>query len=542
MLAARTAYLQLVKHEHYLSKKEQQFTARIPQRIPRHNILDARGRTLAVSLKVPSLYLHPGELEISPGQAKEKISRFTGIPQKNLPEINPDKSFVWIKRELPSNWYRKLKKLPVRGLHVLDEYRRFYPCGNYMGCTVGFTGIDDNGLAGIEKVYENTLKPAIFNRFSGKDAKGNILVSSTDIQQPKGLDSSLVLNLDSAIQLFVTHELKRVYEEFKARSVSAVVMNCRNGQILALSTIPSYDNNRYSDYSSRDMRMRPVCDVYEPGSTFKSFVMAACLEEDLVCESDKIFCENGAWRKDGRTLHDCHRYGSLTAEAVIYKSSNIGAAKLGIKLGKQRLYGYIRAFGFGRKTGVDFPGEENGILRHPSKWSRISITSLPMGQEIGVTMLQIASAYSCIANGGRLIRPSLAKGIYSPAYNMKQFKPEVVRRVISEKTARRTLDILEKTVRLGTGRRAISMQYNIAGKTGTAQKAGPGGYSKDKYVASFVGIAPVEDPVITVIVAADEPKTAHYGGVVAAPAVRQIIEQTLNYLGVPCRRKICQNN
>jgi cell division protein FtsI (penicillin-binding protein 3) len=309
-------------------------------------------------------------------------------------------------------------------------------------------------------------------------------------------------------------------------------MNCRTGEILAMATYPTYDNNRYQEFSAEKKRIRPVTDIFEPGSIFKSFVLAACLEEGLLNENDMIDCEDGAWSVSGRVLHDCHAYSEINVEKVIIKSSNIGAAKMGIRLGQNRLYDYIQRFGFGNRTGIPIPGEATGILRPLRQWSRLSISSIPMGQEIGTTMIQMVTAYSAIANGGILLRPVIAKSLYRNGERV-HFPQQPKKRIISKKTAARVLAVLEKVVQQGTGRKAISMEYNIAGKTGTAQKAGPGGYSKNKYIGSFMGIAPVENPLITVLVSVDEPQDKHYGGTVAAPAVRAIVENTLNYLDVP---------
>ena len=347
-----------------------------------------------------------------------------------------------------------------------------------------------------------------------------------------GLD--LVLTIDEVIQYIAERELDKVFNNFHAKGASIVVMDPHTGRILAMANRPTYDLNDYSLVSKDVIRNRAICDLFEPGSVFKIVTASAALEERKVTEEDVFFCENGAYQIGGRTLHDHTAHGNLTFKQVIEESSNIGTVKVAGLLGPDKLYQYVRAFGFGSKLGIDLSGEISGVIRPMRLWSKTSITSIPMGQEVGVTTLQLASAISVIANGGQLMKPYIVDSVRDNQGRLiKQNKPVLLRKVISVDTAMRIKKILTGVIEEGTGRLGKVLGFSAAGKTGTAQKIEPdGSYSHSKFVASFIGFSPAEDPLVAIVVTVDEPRPNYFGGVVAAPVFQKVAGDVIRYLKV----------
>jgi cell division protein FtsI (penicillin-binding protein 3) len=433
-------------------------------------------------------------------------------------KLNPDKSAA-------------IKKLNIKGLGFLKETKRIYPNSYLASHVIGFSGMDNVGLEGVERDYNRYLKGiggwAIFLR----DARQKKL----DIWEKMVLPvdgNDLVLTIDEVIQYIAERELDKAFKDFHAKGATIIVMDPHTGRILALANRPTYDLNEHSETSKDSMRNRAICDLLEPGSVFKIVTASAALEEKKASEEDVFFCENGSYKAGGRILHDHRPHGLLTFRQVIEESSNIGTVKIAQLLGADKLYHYIKAFGFGSKLGIDISGEISGMLSPPRTWSKTSITSIPIGQGVAVTALQLASAISVIANGGQLMKPYIVDSIRdSQGHLIKENKPALIHKAISVDTAMRIKKILTGVVEEGTGKLAKVSGFSAAGKTGTAQKLEPNGtYSHTKYVASFIGFSPAEDPILTIVVVIDEPHPYYFGGVVAAPVFQKVASDAIRYI------------
>ncbi|MBI5789532.1 MAG: serine hydrolase [Candidatus Schekmanbacteria bacterium] len=505
---ARLYRLQITEHKVLAAKAETQYKPKIKE-IMRGAIFDRRGRELAVSLPVESAYLVPayfrntadlnpiaGVLEVRP----EKIQELT----------NQRKSFVWLKRRLSPRQKQELSDLKTDGIGFVTEKQRFYPKKTLASHLIGFVGVDGNGLEGLEFQFERYL---------------------TNDKTSAGYD--LILTVDENIQEIAQRELTTACEEVGAKGGCVIVMEPGSGEILALANYPHFNPNSFERYSSSDRRNRAITDVFEPGSTMKVFVAAAALEEKLYTPSSKIWCEEGEITLGETTIKDTGKYGDLTLTQVLTYSSNVGAIKIGLALGRERLYKYLRNFGFGERSQIDFPGEAVGILRSPQAWSQTSCATIAIGQEIGVTVLQMVSAMAAVANDGYLVRPRLVKAIKKPENSelAEQFAPQVRRRVISQDTARSLNEILQNVVENGTGTEAALPNIKVAGKTGTAQKIDPetGAYSEDKVVASFIGYLPAQKPQLVILAMVDEPQVSAWGSKVAAPLFRKVADQVVSY-------------
>jgi cell division protein FtsI (penicillin-binding protein 3) len=396
---------------------------------------------------------------------------------------------------------------------------------------MGFAGLDNRGLEGLEMLYDNYLKGepgwAVFLR----DAHQRRLDIWEKMVLPKD-GNNLVLTIDQVIQYIAERELDKAFKLYHANGASIVVIDPHTGQILALANRPTYDLTEHSGVSKDITRDRAVADLFEPGSVFKIVTASAALEENVTNEEEKIFCENGTYRVANHILHDHTSHGILTFREVIEQSSNIGTTKIAQRMGADLIYKYEKLFGFGEKTGVDLPGEISGMVILPRAWSKTSIGAVPIGQEVGVTAIQLASAISVIANGGKLMKPYIVSEITDRnGESIKKFKPTLNRKVISLETAERVKNILAGVVEEGTGKLAKIPGISAAGKTGTAQKLEPNGaYSHDQFVGSFIGFAPVDDPIVAIAVCLDEPHPYYFGGVVAAPVFKNVAGEAIKYL------------
>ncbi len=426
------------------------------------------------------------------------------------------------------------------GLGLFDEPYRTYPMNETAAPLIGFVSRDGVGVSGLEYQLDEYLRGENGVKEIIRDARRKAFWLADDGYRPARDGYHVVLTIDAEIQAITERELGAAIEQFGAESGTAVVMNAKTGAVLAMASLPGFDPNYYTDYSPSYYRNRAITDPYEPGSIFKPFVAAAALAEKRAHLGEAIDCESGSWRDGARTLHDHHPCGLLTFEQVIIKSSNIGMAKLGKRLGNEKLYDYVKAFGFGEKSGVNLTGEDAGIVRPLHRWNTFSTTSLPMGQEIGVTTLQMARAFCVFANGGKLVQPHVLRAVLAADGSVvRDFgEPPPVRQVIPPEIARIMRDrILVAVVNEGTGSRAKLAGYQVFGKTGTAQIArkGGGGYEKNAYVGSFIAGAPAADPELVAIVSVRRPDRSkgYYGGTIAAPAVREILGQSLAYLDVP---------
>jgi len=461
-----------------------------------------------------------------------QLSDVLNLSQEYLRErLYRKKAFIWIKRKLSIEEVEAVKKLRIKHLGFIRESKRSYPNTYLASQIIGFAGIDNTGLEGIELFLDKYLKGSPGWGIFLRDARQSRLDVYEKMSSPRdGMD--IVLTIDQVVQYIAERELDKAYKAYHAKAASIIVMDPYTGRILAMANRPTYDLNEYKNVSKDQKRNRSICDLFEPGSVFKIVTAAAALEEKRLSEEDRIFCENGAYRVANHTLHDHVAHGWLTFREVIEKSSNIGTTKVAQLLGANIVYKYIKLFGFGSKLGIDLPGEISGMVKEPRLWSKTSIGAIPIGHEVGVTTLQLASALSVIANGGELMKPYVIEEIRNKDGEVIQkSSPTLIRRVLSQDTASRISKMLTGVVEEGTGKMAQIPGLTSAGKTGTAQKIEPSGvYSHNKFVASFIGFAPVEDPVVTIVVSIDEPRPYYFGGVVAAPVFRNVAADVVRYL------------
>jgi len=500
-----------------------------------------RGIIYDTNLKPQTINIPMDSLFASANAIKDKdketiirqLSQILNINQAYLRDrLYRKKSFIWLVRKLTPGQSQAVKKLNIKGLGFLKESKRFYPNSYLASQIIGFAGLDNVGLEGIEVYYDKYLKGeagwAVFLRDARQKKLGPL--EEKMVLPKNGYD--VVLTIDEVIQYIAERELDKVFKTYHARGASIIVMDPHTGAIIALANRPTYDLNVHSKVSKDRIRNRAICDLFEPGSVFKIVTASAALEEKKVNEEDKFFCENGSYRVASHILHDHQPHGWLTFREVIKQSSNIGTTKVAQMLGPDIVFRYIKLFGFGSKLEVDLPGEVSGITKGPRQWSKISIAAIPIGQEVGVTTLQLVSAISAIANGGQLMKPYIVKEIRDKqGETIKKFSPVMVRKVISLDTAARIKKILTGAVEEGTGRLAKINGFSAAGKTGTAQKLEPNGtYSHNKFVASFIGFAPAEDPIIAIVVTVDEPHPYYFGGVVAAPVFKNVAGDSIRYL------------
>ncbi|MCK5512399.1 MAG: penicillin-binding protein 2, partial [Thermodesulfovibrionia bacterium] len=455
--------------------------------------------------------------------------------------IKKDKSFMWLARKMDvdtANKVHKLKKnIHFKEIGILREAKRFYPNGHIASHVVGYTDIDNEGLGGIELQFNDYMKGSARKIYSGKDARGQSL--SGGIEESI-LGDNLLLTIDENLQNIVEREIEHAVKIWKAESAVAIMMNPVTGEILAMANRPTFNPNFARFSKAQNRRNRTITDIYEPGSTFKIILASASIEEKAVTPHQRFDVSQGFIKVPGGIIRDDHKFNILTFSEIIQKSSNVGAVQIGLKLGKKRFYKYIRKFGFGEKTGINLPGEVRGIVRSIKNWSGRSLAALSIGHEIAVTPLQILRAYAAIANGGTLMKPYIVSEIISSEGEVvKRFSPTIERRVISQKTARIISDILKTVVEEGGTAQSASIMGNlVAGKTGTAQIIDPktGRYSKHDFISSFVGFVPADNPKIALIVIVYKPKGSKYGGVVAAPVFKNIIEHSFVYLNIPMER------
>lgn len=538
-LSVHIGRIQLIDHEKYIKLAKVQQCKKIELPARRGSILDRNGSPLAESLQVGSVYADPAEIEdiSSVGYHLGKVLKLDSSKVVNL--LSKDKRFVWIKRKIGDEELNAVAKLSLKGIYIKHENHRFYPNGKLGSHILGFTNIDEKGLEGVELSYDYLLSGVSGYRLINRDAlQRQIITPDAEIQLPRH-GNDVVLTMDANIQRLVEEELEDACEKWKPLSATALVMDPSTGEVLAMANHPTYDPNHFKKYPPNTRRNLAITDCYEPGSLMKPVVISGIFDQGLVKPDDVFFCNNGACNIEGRILHDTHGgHGKLTVSEIVAYSSNIGMAKVGMLMGTERMYRYLKQFNFGEKTGIELPGEIGGIFRPVKQWSKkYSLISISIGHEIAVTPLQFITAFCSIPNGGLLLRPKIVKSIISNDNKRKdEFQsPQIVERVMSSNVARTIMNpILMKAVREGTGKNANLLEYDVAGKTGTSQKAYSGGgrYSHEKYVGSFIAYAPAERPRICVLVMINEPQGgAYYGGTVAAPVVGEIIRRALLYLG-----------
>lgn len=531
----RAFQLQVLKSSQLAKLAERQYQRIVPL-IPKRGILyDRRKEELAISIEVDSVFAQPKKIK-NIEEAALKIGRILGKkPGKLRQKLQEEKPFVWIQRWITPAQRLAIENLNIEGIHFLKEAKRVYPHREMGAHIIGISGLDSKGLEGVELGYDEFLRGEPGYILIPKDGLGRSIISQNPDFRRAEEGCELILTIDKNVQYVVEKELKKAVQACGAKGGMALVMEPKSGQIFAMAVQPSFDPNHFQVYHPGVLRNRIVADTFEPGSTFKTFLLAAMLEEKVASPRELVFCENGSYHIGGKVIHDIHKYGWLTMADVLKVSSNIGASKLGRKLGKEKFYQYLKEFGFGKKTGIDLPGEVSGFLPHYSTWSEVGLANISFGQGISLTALQLTVAMAAIANKGMLMRPYIVKVVQSKDGEIiKENRPKFVKRIISPATADSVTKILKLvTQEGGTGKAANVPGYEVAGKTGTAQKAliSGRGYS-EKRIGSFIGFVPADDPRLVISVIIDEPQGISYGGVVAAPAFRAIAEQVLPYIGV----------
>jgi len=532
-LILRVFTLQVLNNSAFKDKANLQHKTLVKLKPKRGAIYDAKDRILALDIAVNSVYANAREVKDKANVASQ-LATLLKLKEAFIQDrLSRDKAFVWIKRKISENEERKIEKANIHGISLVKETKRSYP-NDSLGChIIGFTDMDNQGLEGLELYYDAFLRGRHGWRSAFRDAKRN-LISSYEEYLPSQDGYSLVLTVDEVIQHVVESEIIDIVKKHRPKSVMIVAMNPATGEILAMANYPNFNLNDSQNTEFEIFKNRSVTDTFEPGSVFKIITASAVLNEGRVSLTDEFYCEEGQYKIGRRVLHDYRPHANLTFREVIEKSSNIGTVKAAALLGSDGLYEYIKKFGYGARSGIDISGEENGILRHKSTWHKVDMTTIPMGQGISGTALQLVNAVSVIANGGFLMKPFLVKRIIDSEGNVvKEFRPHVERRVISSETASLMRGLLNGVVERGTGKRAKMKRYTAGGKTGTAQKVGPNGrYTEDKFVASFIGFAPREKPRVSIAVCVDEPKGTHFGGTVSAPAFKNIMQKILSYMEV----------
>lgn len=531
----RLVSLQVLQAAELTAKADRQHQKTVSLEGARGTVVDRHGKVLAMNMEVPSVFGIPTALE-SPAKTARSLSPVLHVRTDELEKkLRQDRSFVWLARKLDPEQGHRLEHMPMEGIGLVMEGRRFYPKGPLLAHVLGFAGMDGEGLEGIERRYESQLHGEKRVVILQRDAMGRTVFPKGQAEQVPAAGHSLVITVDEVIQYIAEKEVEEAVAKAHAKSGTVIVLDPQTGAVLALAISPRFDPNAVASLTADRWRNRALTDTYEPGSTMKALVAAAALEEKVMKPSTMLYGENGRMTIANTVIHDHEKLGWMTFAQVIQKSSNIGAAKTGMALGDQRLYRYLQAFGFGQKTEIDLPGEVGGMVKHPREWGRRSLASISMGQEIGVTPIQMVSAVAALANGGVLMKPYVVSEVRdAQGKALRQILPQVKRRVVSPETARTVTSILEGVVTDGTGAKAAIPGFRVAGKTGTAQKIDPrtGGYSSTLFVGSFVGFVPADNPRLAMIVVIDEPQGESWGGTVAAPVFRRVGEQVLNYLGV----------
>ncbi|MCC7202697.1 MAG: penicillin-binding protein 2 [Nitrospirae bacterium] len=530
----RLAWLQLLQGEALAMKAEKQHRRFVDIEGERGNIYDRNRRELAVNLDMPSLYGIPSSIT-DPSFVVKKISRVVDIDTSAVKsKLDSRKHFAWIKRRISPDLAEMVEAMNIKGIGLAPEKKRFYPDKELIGQVLGFTNTDNHGLEGIEKYYEESLNGDKGALVLERDARGQAVLTSTNLDGLKGND--LVLTIDEVIQYITEKELDSSVEKHSAAGGIGIVMDPHTGEILSMAVSPRFNPNTPEKYTAGSWRNRAITDVYEPGSTFKIVTASAALEEKLFSPNEIVHDGSGSMKFGKTVIHDPHPKGTpMSFREVISHSSNVGSAKIGIKLGDKRLYKYMRAFGFGDKSGIDLPGEVRGLVRSPESWSGRSLATISIGQEVGITPIQLTAAMAVIANGGLLVRPHIVSEEIDHMGNSKRINPEIKSRVISESTSKKMTDILKWVVsNEGTGKLAAVDGFSVAGKTGTAQKADPatGRYSSSKFISSFIGFLPADSPELVILIVIDEPRGVSWGGSVAAPVFHSVAEQALRYLHV----------
>jgi cell division protein FtsI/penicillin-binding protein 2 len=548
LFSFRLIYLQMIKHDEYAGLAAEKHVIKQPIFAERGTILDANNEVLAHNVPVETVVADASRLN-EVDATIELVSNELQLPRGEVSEkLHSDRRYIVLKREVAKvsadSLRQKLRAKNLRGVYFEQDATRIYPNGVMLCHVIGFTDFDHKGIQGVEGSLDEYLRGQDGYRYIEHNRVGQEIVQYRGQERAPRNGYQVHLTVDLNLQNIVENEIDDAMREYSPKKATIILMRPRTGEILAMANRPAFDLNRRSDAKPEQMKNRAICDMMEPGSTFKIVAAAAALNEHKFSLDSYIFCENGTWNYGGTPLHDHAAFGDLSVKDILVKSSNIGAAKLAVTLGDQKFYEYIRRFGFGDRTGVELPGEIPGLIRSPQSWSKISITHIPMGHEIGVTPLQMATAMCAIANGGKLMTPRIVKSITtSDGKTISTLKPIALRQVISPQTANQIGMALRGVVSdRGTAAAAAVPGFIIAGKTGTAQKVGPhGGYEKGKEVVSFCGYLPAENPQFVGLVVLDDAQTKpeqNYGGAVAGPIFSRIAEKAARYLDLEPHEEI----
>lgn len=535
----RAVQLHTTKHGSLQWIAQRQYQAVMPVAKRRGKIVDARGRELAVSVPVQSIFADPSAVA-DPAAALDAIGQMTPLgPERAaiLRRMRPDRKFAWVKRRITPEVAEQVHALKIPGIHFVEESRRVYPNGALASQVLGAVSHDAEPLAGLELAFDKYLRTKSESMTYQRDARGRVYFSPVEFNAQDDV-GTMRLTIDKIVQYVTEQAADRAFAATQAQGVMAIVIDVPTGKILAMTSRPTFNPNEYFKYPQEAWRNRGVTDTYEPGSTFKVLIAAAALEHGVDPE-ERFDCEQGSLRVGHAVLHDHGTsYGVLSLRDIIRVSSNIGAYKVARSVGKRQVADVLSAFGIGARLGLDYPGEVGGVLRAHTTWQPVEFATIAFGQGVTVTPLQLAMTFATIANDGVMMTPYLVEQVSGKHGEvLYHAEPTIRRRVLQPKTAQVLRELLRGVVGEGggTGRAAASALYSTAGKTGTAQKVREGGrgYAVGRYFASFVGFAPYEVPRIAVFVGVDEPKGAYYGGAVAAPVFREIVEATLQYLEVP---------
>ena len=545
----RLIYLQVIKHDEYAGLAAEKHVYKQIIYAERGTILDANNEVLAHNVPVETVVADATHLNDRDALI-DLVSQELGVPEQDLTEkLQGERRYVVIKREVPeslaSALREKLRARNLRGIYFEHDATRIYPNGSMLCHVIGFTDFEHRGIQGVEASMEEYLHGQDGYRYIEHNRAGQEIVLYRGQERAPRDGYQVHLTVDLNLQNIVENEIDAAMGEYSPQKATIILMRPQTGEILAMANRPNFDLNLRSEAKPEEMKNRAIIDMMEPGSTFKIVAAAAALNEHKLQPKSTIFCENGLWQFGGAVLHDHRAFSYLSVQDILIKSSNIGAAKLALGVGDQKFYEYIRRFGFGERTGIELPGEINGLIRPPRSWSKISITRIPMGHEIGVTPLQMTVAMATIANGGKLITPRIVKSITgSDGKTVTSLSPVVLRQVISPQTASQIGDALRGVVSdRGTAAAAAVPGFTIAGKTGTAQKVDPkGGYEHGKYVVSFIGYLPAEHPEFVGLVVLDDAQTTkpelNYGGLIAGPIFSRIAEKAAQYLDLERHEEI----
>jgi cell division protein FtsI (penicillin-binding protein 3) len=535
-IGVRLVHLQVGQYEILSDRARRQQQQAAKTNGLRGLILDRNGHELARSLDVDSFVAEPSDEKFDARETAKKFAAVLGLEESplraRLEEAQKSKrKFVWLARQVDAEQAARLHDLKLAGVRAVKEPKRYYPNGALAAHVLGYVGTDDKGLAGIELYQNAALDGEAGKTVFDKDARHKAF-NSFEVEAEPG--QSIVLTIDQNIQYQAERAVAAAMEQTRAKSATALVLEPRTGEILALVNAPTFDPNDARKISEDVRKNQALQNIYEPGSTFKVVTYSAAIEEKLARPTDTIDCQMGSINLLGRTIRDTHAYGTLTITEALAKSSNVAAIKLGLRVGKERMYDYMMRYGFNQKTGIELAGETRGIVRRPEKWHPSSMGSVAIGQEVGVTPIQMAAAFATIANDGVRVAPHLVREVRDANGQAVQRTTPETHRVLSAETARTLRPMLESVTVSGTAKLAQLDGYTAAGKTGTAQKIDPAtrAYSKTKYVASFAGFAPIDNPAVVIIVVIDEPAGSYYGGTVAAPVFRAIAESVLPYLDI----------